>query len=200
MTRDEIRAALRAELERNQADDELGHRIHVAIAGVLTKFEGKKLTKRFTDKASEAIKALFPGQHPCVSWEHPGKCSVWVHDTIPFNDRLLFYVAPTCAPTEPAYHGHWIGECHAAGFEREDACHSQPAVDRIAKRTAILNPEPRRSGCQVTVLDDLAALVERVRTAWEKLDAYGETIPGELSELRYETKRLTDLNKTYGRG
>lgn len=194
MTRDEICAALRAKLEQNQADDELGHRIHLTIADVLTKFEGKKLTKRFTDKASEAIKALFPGQHPCVSWEHPGKCSVWVHDTIPFNDRLIFYVAPTYAPTEPAYHGHWIGECHAEGFEREDACHGQPAVDRMAARKAILTPEPRRQGCQIRVLDELAERVDRVITAWEKLDAYGETV---LDELRYEAKRLTDLKKTY---
>jgi len=46
----------------------------------------------------------------------------------------------------------------------------------------------------------LRAELERVQTAWEKLDAYNETLPGELSELRYEATRLTDLKKTYGRG
>lgn len=196
MTTQEIEAALRTKLETAQAQDELGHRLHLTIAEVLTRFEGKKLTKRFTDKATEAIKALFPDQHPVCSWEHPGKVSFWVHNTIPYEQRLVIYVAPTYAPTNPAYQGHWIGECHAAGFEREDLCYGEAAVERIAQRKELLTPTPRRQGCQVQTIRDLAYKVSRVQTAWKELDTYTEPL---LSELRYEAKRLTGLKETYGR-
>jgi len=193
MTLQEIETALRAKLEADQANDRLGHQIHLAIAEVLKKFEGKKLTKRFTDKATEAIKALFPEQHPICSWEHPGKLSFWLNNVIPYEQRLIIYVAPTYTPTEPAYHGHWIGECHAAGFERENACYGEAAVERIAQRERLLNPPVKREGCQELLIDELARKIARVQEAWKQLGDICER--DEFDTLRYEAKRLSGLKE-----
>lgn len=196
MTITDIERALRARLEKDQQDDEIGHQIHLAIKATLQQFEGKKLTKRFTDKATEAIKPLFPGQHPSISWTGPDKCSVWVNPQIAFDNRLIFYVAGGYQPTEPVYHGHWIGECHAEGFEQTDACHGQAALTRIAQRKALLNPAPRYQGTQDLRLIELAQYVNKIRTVWNKFDDFCDTLE---SGVAYEAKRLTHLKATYGR-
>lgn len=163
MTNEDILHTLRTRLQHDYKEDALGHAIHHIIATTIGPYEGKKLTKRFTDKLTAAIKAakLFPSDPTCY-YDHPGKLHLWHHPTIPYDQRMIFYIAhDDYVPSDKGYHGHWVGESHLKGFLYSDQCHGEAARLRNEERAQLLDGTAR--------LDCIAGKVLEVRRAWEDL-------------------------------
>lgn len=166
MTKKEILQTLRTHLQRSYEEEALGHAIHHIIATTIASYEGKKLTKRFTDKLTAAIKdaKLFPSDPVCY-YDHPGKLFLWHHATRPYDQRLIFYIAhDDYRPTSPEYCGHWVGESHLKGFLYSDQCHGEGARLRNEERAQLLDPND-------TSLDSIADKVLEVQRAWEDLQS-----------------------------
>ena len=153
---------------------------------MLKKYEGKKLTKRSSDAITNAIKAanLFPKAPTCY-FAHPGELSIWDHASIPYDQRITFYICPDTVPTNDLYHGSWIGEFHNSCLGhtlRTDALEV-----RIAARTRLLNDK--------FDLQVVAMYIQRIRDIWDTLDnANEQRFP---RDIVYEAQRLTGLKRDY---
>lgn len=137
------------------------HKIHLIIADTLKPFEGKKLTKRFTDKLTLAINGakLFPSEPVCF-YKHPGELHLWHRTVRPYNERAIFYIDhDSYRPNNEHYEGHGVGESHAEGFEYSGQCHGEAAVSRNKERAGLLDENS-------PTLDRIAVQVLEVRRAW----------------------------------
>jgi len=175
----QIRAKLQADLE--QEDHAL--QIHLAIARALKRFEGKKLTKRSKDAIEAEVAPLFPS-HPQIWFPHPGQCSVWHAPSIPYDNRLVFYICPHTPSSTADYKGSWVGEFHLEGFEYSDQCHGRAVVERNAQRRQLLDEhDPTIAG--------VAKRIAQLREDWSILRSI---LNGE-DTLRYATSDLIGLKE-----
>lgn len=186
MTTLEIVQSLRADLQKAYEEEDLAHKIHLIIAETLKPLEGKKLTKRFTNKLTAAINAakLFPTDPVCF-YKHPGELALWHHPTRPFDQRLIFYIAHDFQPTNKSYAGHWVGESHVEGFEYSDQCHGEAAIQRNAERAQLLDAND-------PTLDSLAEKVLEVRRAWGALQSRLAPLS---CGIHYAVEELTKLKE-----
>lgn len=182
MSTKEIEAQLRAKLLKDQEEEILGNKIHNAIREVLTAFVGKKLTKRFTDKVTAAVKSLFPEPDRVVCYyPDPGKLTLWVHGSIPYDKRWSFYIAGVPGYSHPE---HSIAHPTLEGFEHEEQCHGTAALERIKERAFLIEDESPNNPLQQLVL-----AVHNLQAAKEQLQRIVE--PYNLS-IAYEAQRIAE--------
>ena len=185
MTAERTIQKLRDYLERGQSSDRLQVAIHHILREVLKKYEGKKLTKRSSDAITNAIKAanLFPKAPTCY-FRHPGELSIWDHASIPYDQRITFYICPDTVPTNDLYHGSWIGEFHNSCLDytlRTDALEA-----RIVDREYFLQHQSKQQ--------QLADAIIAIRDAWGELDRLSDLYQ---CAIGYEAQRLTGLKRDY---
>lgn len=178
MTREQIEKELRETLTRGQAEDILGNGIHKAIRGVLERYTGVRLTKRFTDQVTEAIAPLFPTKPVCY-YPTSGRLYVWHHPSIPYDKRMLFYIADY--PMSEFTKVRSVPTPTVADFEKSDLTYGEAAEARILERGDFLTPGSNR-------LRELAERIYAAQRAQAELADYSETLP---SEVKYQALTLS---------
>lgn len=180
MTSHEIETRLRAHLNEEQAEEILGNKIHAAIAEVLKPFVGKKLTKRFTDKVTVAVSALFPEPDKVVCYyPHPGKLILWVHGLIPYDKRWCFFIAGEAGPQYPT---HSTAHPTLDGFAYEDQAHGAAAIARIEGRARLLKDRGAHNP-----LRQLAEATAKLRDAKAEFERLADTYH---YSVRHEAERI----------
>ena len=167
MNRAEIELSIIEYLTTQRETIARGHQIHQAIGGVVSAWEGKALTKRFTDKVTEAVTPILSGHH-VFHYPHPGRLELWNNRDIPFNSRWTFYITGYSLPVSK--------RVTREEFENQDACHGAGAVHSIAKIDEYLNPDNpilvRVSEKVDTYLKAKAALDEELYAGFDSVRWY----------------------------
>lgn len=162
MTKDEINDTIRDTLTAHRADLLFGHAIHEAIADVVTAWEGKQLSKRFTDKVDTAIRPLFGEGSAALHWTHPGYLSVWDNKRIPYESRWQFFITGYSLPVSK--------RVTREEFEMNDNRHGASALREIA----LIDQYLHYRACALT---NLTEKILEHRTAEERLRAITEDAP-----------------------
>jgi hypothetical protein len=148
-----------------------GHQIHQAIGGVVSAWEGKALTKRFTDKVTEAVTPILSGYH-AFHYPHPGRLELWNNRDIPFNSRWTFYIAGYSLPVSK--------RVTREEFESQDAGHGASAVEALAQIDDYLHPDT----------PILARVSEKVDTYLKAKAALDEELDAGFNSVRWYVQDL----------
>lgn len=171
MNRAEIEAAITAHLTAQRARIARGHQIHQAIGGVVSAWEGKALTKRFTDKVTEAVTPILSGHH-VFHYPNPGRLELWNNRDISFDSRWTFYVTGYSLPVSK--------RVTREEFENQDACHGSSAVEALAQIDEYLDPNT----------PILARVSEKVATYLKAKVALDEELDAGFDSVRWYVRDL----------
>lgn len=159
MNRAEIESALVEHLTARRNVVAVSHQIHQAIGGVVSAWEGKALTKRFTDKVTEAVTPILSGHH-VFHYPHAGRLELWNNRDIPYNSRWTFYIAGYNLPVSK--------RVTREEFESQDAGHGASAVEVLAQIDDYLHPD---SPILARVSEKVATYLKAKAALDEELDA-----------------------------
>lgn len=171
MNQHEIEAAIIEHLTAQRKVIALSHQIHQAIGGVVSAWEGKALTKRFTDKVTEAVTPILSGHH-VFHYPHPGRLELWNNRDIPQNSRWTFYITGYSLPVSK--------RVTRDEFESQDAGHGARAVEALAQIDEYLHPD---TPILARVSEKVATYLKAKAALDEELDAGCDSVRWYVQDL-----------------